>query len=128
MMKRLDWQFEYGVEEVMDAARERAAYHRRREDFWTDERQEALTAIQETGVDVREFDVTGGKKAQVVIDPTLSERLNECQAKLATHQDQAEKYEGWTHVLRATVDRGDAVTLKLDHEDVRYFGLDQVTE
>lgn len=123
MSQRRDWTFIYTVEEVANAAEAKAKYHAEREAFWEREKEEVVAAIRESGLEVRGHKVTGGERAEVVLDPTLAKRLDECQNKLTGHQSSGEEYRGWHSVLRVAVEREED-RLELDHEDVRYFGLD----
>lgn len=120
MSKRNDWFFDYSVGDVAYAAGQKANYHEGRKRWWGGERQSVVEQIRATGVEVREFEITGGKDAQVVIDPTLSKRLSECQMKIAEHERKAEEYGSWQIVLEG---QNPAHPLELDHQDVLFFGL-----
>lgn len=122
MSLRNGWEFEYGIEELADAARVMAAYHTSRLDWWRQEADTTVSKIKEKGIEVREYEVTGGKDAQVVIDPELARRLSECKTKIGKHERKDEEYTSWAEVLATEQERG-ARTMTLDHEDVLFFGL-----
>lgn len=126
MTQRNDWTFEYGIEEVKDAAERKVQHHSGRIEFWEKEKQDVLTAIRESGIDIREHEITGGQRAEVVIDPTHQKRLNECQSKITSHKGTLEDFEGWAQVLHSRVMQSDARVLNLDHQDILYFGLHEI--
>lgn len=123
MTQRSEWTFQYGIEEVKDAAEKQVQHHSDRIEFWEKEKDATLTAIRESGIDIREHEITGGSRAEVVIDPTHQNRLNEAQGKIKSHQDRLSEYEGWAQVLHSRVMQNDARVLNLDHTDILYFGL-----
>lgn len=125
MAQRNDWKFDYRIEEVRKAAAERARYHQQRETHWNEEQAKVEAELQEKGIEIRSHEITGGRRAEVVIDAPLAKRLDECQSKIASHQGQAEEYAGWERVLAVQRQNN---RLFLDHQDVRFFGLDKKEE
>jgi hypothetical protein len=121
-MSRTDWTFEYPAEKIADAARVKAQYHRDRYDYWDGEIAAAEAAIQEKGIDIRSYDVTGGKRHEVVIDPALSNRLSEAEGKRQQHGRKADEYRDWCRVLELDPEK----RLELDFNDVLFFGLADV--
>ena len=69
---------------------------------------------------VREFDVTGGKKVEVVIDRTITKRLSECASNIDNHRR-------WANRFRIEADaygtQPPGREYDLDPEDVVYFRL-----
>lgn len=123
MTQRNDWTFDYGIEEVKDAAEKKVEHHSGRVEFWEKQKQDVLASIRESGIDIREHEITGGKRAEVVIDPTHQKRLSESQDGISRNQAKLEEYEGWAQVLHSRVIQSDARVLHLDHQDILYFGL-----
>jgi len=75
--RRGDWLFSYRVGDVLDGARSKLAHHAERIQFWQAEREKAVAAVKDAGFEVREYEVTGGKDVQVVVDQTLQSRLSQ---------------------------------------------------
>jgi hypothetical protein len=123
MAQRSDWTFEYGIEEVKDAAEKKVQFHADRITFWESAKETTLNLIRESGIDIREHEITGGQRAEVIIDPTHQQRLNEAQDGLTRNKAKLDEYEGWAQVLHSRVMQNDARTLSLDHQDILYFGL-----
>ena len=98
-MQRTKWTFHYQAEEVRAGAEAKVEHHESRYDFWTGERAAILGQIKETGLDVRNYEVTGGSRADVVIDPTLQKRLTECESKVREHSNAIEDYSRWVAVF-----------------------------
>lgn len=118
-MKRNEWVFRYQISEVGDGAKAQALKHRAREKDWQAEYEKNVIEARAAGIDVREFEVTGGKRADVVIDPTVAKRLGESYQKRDEHRRAAEAFEGWAAVMAAQ----EAGHLDLHHDDVLFFGL-----
>src|SRR5216117_3578670 len=97
--RRSEWLFVYPVEKVLRAAKIKLAYHEQRGEFWRGEREKAVTAIKGAGLEVREYEVTGGKETQVVLDLALQGRLNICSQKIREHVGKVKEYRQWVAVL-----------------------------
>lgn len=124
-MLRADWKFPFTPGEIAEAASRRMEYHEERMVFWGNAREEAKAAIEEKGFEVRDYAVTGGQRAEVVVDPALAQRLGEADRKLKEHNEKTEIYGGWFRVLeRASNHPFCPDPLLLDHDDIRFFGLD----
>jgi hypothetical protein len=121
MMLRNEWVFDYTTEEVRNAADRKVAYHRERLEAWEAEHQLVMDRVKESGLDIRARDVTGGKRHELVLDPELAKRLDECENKIAGHQRKRDEYELWFKVLNEADDLGESMALH--HDDVVYFGL-----
>lgn len=119
MSAREDWQFPYTVEQIHKAANERSLFHEERLAYWEAELEDVRTSIESSGISLKEYDVTGGKRYDVQIEPTLLKRLQESQEKISHHQVQAKSYDQWAIALSS---RPSAETIWLDHEDILYFG------
>jgi hypothetical protein len=122
MPLRREWNFQYIAREIADGARRKAEHHEERMAFWDAEIEAARDAIKASGVDIRSYDVTGGQRHEVVIDPSLANRLSEAQQKRSSHEDSAKEYRMWERVLEAN----GFEALRLDAADVDFFGLAEV--
>lgn len=120
MSQREKWIFRYEVQRLTLAAKDRATHERGREAWWNTEYEAAAVKAKDAGFEVREYDVTGGKNAQIVVDVSLQGRLNECSQKRAAHRAAAEQYEQWWSIFAA---QDITLTFDLDSTDVLYFGL-----
>ncbi len=120
MSKRKDHVFRYTAEKIAEAATAEAKYHDERAAWWNGEYEKAAVEAKNKGVEIRHYAVTGGVRPQVTIDPTLSNRLEECARKRTEHQQKAEKYK-----IEAATYSAQPNTLQydLDGEDVQYFRL-----
>lgn len=116
---RHEWTFHYKALDVAAAASERAAYHSLRERTWLDTLDQAERDLREKGVDFRDREVTGGNRIEAVVDPELSNRVNECRQKVEHHRRKGEEYQAYAVVLGAHPD--DQLHLAVD--DVQFFGL-----
>jgi len=119
MSVREDWTFPYTVEQVYKAANERLLHHQERLAYWEQEREDVRANIESGGISIKEFEVTGGKRLDAQIEPTLLKRLNEAQEKITKHQAQVISYDQWAIALSG---RPGDDQLWLDHEDILYFG------
>ena len=119
-MKRNEWLFRYTLGDLHAAAIERLRHHTERREWWDTEYRKAAEGAKAAGVEVREYDVTGGKNAQMVIDPSWQNRLNECSQKREAHRKRAEEYAQWVAVL-ASQSQGNTLDVQLD--DALYFGV-----
>jgi len=115
---RHQWTIPFHASQVARLAEARLAYHRVRLDAWEAEHKQAQSELQAKGVEVRSYDVTGGQRQDVTIDPVLAKRLGECQAAIKKHQTAIDELERWHRVLR---DR-DSITLDLTQDDLEFFG------
>jgi hypothetical protein len=120
MALRNGWKFRYTVKDLLDASTDRVAYHGDRLTFWREERDRTIELAKQTGVQVREHQVTGGKRADLVVDVTLGARLHECDGKIDKHEKLGEEYGVWEDVLGAMPP--DQV-YDLDAQDVLFFAL-----
>ena len=120
--RRGDWLFSYPVEEVLAGAKAKLAYHEKRGEFWRAEREKAVEAVKGAGFQVREYEVTGGKDTQVVVDQTLTARLQQCSAKTREHIGKIKEYRQWIAVL-STQRMDEHIDLHMD--DALYFGVAQ---
>ena len=119
MSLRHEWKFSFTGQDLYSAADEKAVYHETRLEFWTAEFVMAEEKVKSTGVDVREYPVTGGNRLELVIDPTLQARYEECHKKLQMHEMMADEFDRYARAFELNVD----ALFDLDADDIRYFGL-----
>ncbi len=118
-MERLKHLFQFDAGQIGKAAMAEATYHHARVGFWKAEQEKAIVKAKEAGVEIREHDVTGGKSVEVVVDPTVSNRLTVCANKIRTHQEAADRF-----VIEADAyDSQNTRVYDLDPDDVVYFRL-----
>lgn len=121
-MLRDSWEFEFSVGDVLKAAETKRIYHTERVEHWTEEREKAEADLRAAGVEIREHEATGGTQFTAVLDVEKTAWLNQCNRKLETHQLRAQQFDAWIYVLRS---RPLFDSLKLQHDDVRFFGLSE---
>jgi hypothetical protein len=119
MPLRDEWKFRYTCSDLIAPTEAKAKHHRERETFWTGELEKAKEKVRSGGAVVREHPISGGTRMQVMIDPEVQGRANECAEKVRSHRESAEEYERWLRVFRGN---GDA-SVELDAKDVEFFGL-----
>ena len=118
-MKRNEHLFQFNGKQIAEAARGEHEYHERRLDFWKGEQQKAIAIAKEAGVEVNEYDVTGGKRVDVVIDPSVGQRLNECANKIQKHNSAADKFQIEAAAYGTQPERA----YELHPDDIVYFRL-----
>ena len=119
-MNRNEHLFQFTAKAISEAPATEAQYHQTRLDWWKIEQGKTTAKAQEAGIEVREFDVTGGKKVEVVIDHTITMRLSECASKIDNHRR-------WADRFRIEADaygtQPPGREYDLDPDDVVYFRL-----
>lgn len=98
---RTNWQVTMPVDDVRGHAESAAKYHRGREEWWRAQSEDVKDTIGVSGLEVREQQITGGMRHDIVIDPGLVQRLNECETKSAGHRTKAEALERFQAFLTA---------------------------
>jgi hypothetical protein len=123
------WEFEYTAAKLADAAEAQHGYRKGRLVVWQDKKKEVMEKIKETGLTIHEnlaekmYGTTSNQfnplhhGAQVLVDPTMQQDLNEAEMKIKEHRDASKVYDGWVQVLRANPE----ARLKLTHEDWLFF-------
>lgn len=119
MGQRQQWTFEYSAQTVCEAASCKVVYHRERADFWRGELATAEAELREHGIEFREYDVTGGRRLDPVLDPQRQQRVQECRHKLAEHERNIEEYEAYRLALKDNL----GATVRLDVDDIKFFDI-----
>jgi hypothetical protein len=117
---RTHWEFDYSVELVLKAARDRVRYHRDRIAWWQQEMDQAEAKLKEKGFEYRRERHSLGEEVSIVGDPGLAKRVAECEEKIQGHRSELIVYEHW---VRALETRRAEDTLALRIDDIVYFGL-----
>jgi hypothetical protein len=120
MSKRSEHTFQFTAGEIAAAAMREAEFHAKRQAWWNAEYQKAATEAKEKGVEVRAYAVSGGERAEMVIDPALQTRINECYGKRLQHQTAADQFR-----MEAAA-YGSQLTTKVydvDTDDVQHWRL-----
>ena len=118
-MNRNSHLFQFSAAAISHAASREAKYHDERIAFWFNEQTKPIAQAKEAGVEVREYEVTGGVNVDVVIDPTVSKRLSECASKIKSHQQAKDRFLIEAAAYKSQVD----LLYELDPDDVVYFRL-----
>lgn len=118
-MKRNEHLFQFTGKQISGAADAEAKYHLERLEYWKGEQDKAAAKAKTAGVEVREYDVTGGKRVDVVLDPTVSTRLQECANKIASHRKAADQFRIEAITYGTQAER----SYELHGDDVIYFRL-----
>lgn len=118
-MKRNEHTFQFNGTQVSEAAWAEYKYHMERRDHWKAEQEKAITRAKSAGIDVREYDVTGGKAVNIVVDPEVSSRLTTCANKINSHRAAADRFQVEAAAYATQAER----TYELQPDDVLYFRL-----
>lgn len=116
-MSRREWTFQRPAPDLAAAAAKQQQYHHERLTWWEEEREKVNEAIGSAGVQLRRHPVTGGERHEIVIDPTLSGRLAECERKIEQHRLRSDEYARWYAMLKAAGEK----TYELTHYDWQFF-------
>ena len=118
-MKRNEHLFQFTGKQISEAARGEAEYHDQRIEFWIKEQRAAIDKAKEMGLEVTEYPVTGGVHAQMIINPTLQERITVCANKLQRHRKAADDL----HIEAACYGTQAERSFELHPDDVIHFRL-----
>lgn len=119
-MKRNEHLFQFSGKQISAAATAEYEYHLGRMRWWQAEHDKALEKAKAAGFEVREYQISGGgKRAQLVVDPTVDSRLSECGGKVAEHQKKADQFQ----IEAATYGTQPERAYELQPDDVLYFRL-----
>jgi hypothetical protein len=118
-MKRNEHTFQFTGEQIGNAAKAEYDYHRERLVWWRKEQEAAIEKAKSAGVDVREYEHTGGKSVQMVFDPALTARIDECSRKINSHRAAADRFQ----IEGSAYSTQPGRTYELHPDDVVYFRL-----
>jgi hypothetical protein len=119
MSKRASHLFQFAGKRISTAAERESEYHAERLKFWTAEHRQAIDKARAAGLEVHEYPVTGGVRAEMVVDPTLQGRINECANKIHLHRKMADQLQIESACYGTQPER----MYELEPDDVVYFRL-----
>ena len=114
---RNNWTVELNSAELATSCEQRAEYHSKRMKWWMKERDKTEKKVRESGLELREHQVTGGNQFHAVMDPELANRLSDTKRKVESHRQQLAEYTRWANFLKAMGDR----PLAIGRDDFNYF-------
>lgn len=94
-----NWVLQLKPEELIGYIQMAIDHHRDRIEWWESERDTTIEQLREKGIEVRERQVTGMERHELVGDPELVKRLGECDSKIRTHTDKRDLFEQWKAVV-----------------------------
>jgi hypothetical protein len=118
-MKRNEHLFQFTGKQISEAATAESTYHNERVTWWKAQQGAAIKKAKEAGVEVREYDYTGGKGVQVVLDPSLVSRLHDCATKITSHKKASDDFQIQAACYGSQLER----SYELHPDDVIYFRL-----
>lgn len=118
-MKRDKWKMQFTGANILRAVTQQVGYHRALEKRWADEQKQVHAQLKEKGVEIREYQVTGGTNVVPVLDQPLLARYGELGQKIASHRKSAEEYEQWQQIMRHQPE----TMFALHWDDVLFFGI-----
>lgn len=117
-MNRKTHTFQFKAALIAEGARQEAEYHEKRRAWWSAEYERAVGEAKDATVEVREYEVTGGKRASVEVSSKAAARINEACTKREEHRLAADAF----RIEAATYGSQDRV-YELDADDVMHFRL-----
>jgi hypothetical protein len=118
-MKRHEHLFQFTGKSISEAATAENEYHAGRVAYWKAEQEKAIVAAKAAGFEVKEYDVTGGKQVNVVVNPEVTNRLSVCASKISEHRKAADTFQ----IEAATYGTQPERSYELQPDDVIYFRL-----
>ncbi len=122
---RDEWEFEYTASKLAEGAKAQREFRLGRVAWWTEAKAKVMAEVRETGLEVSEsvaasisnYANTSMAAPQISVRADLQKKLAECHAKIQSHQQAADEYDGWGQVLGANPES----RLKLTQADWLYF-------
>ena len=118
--KREKWTVKVVATALVTCCHERIAYHRKRGEFWANERENAERELRDNGISLKQFSVTGGTRTQATLDESMAERVTECQQKQREHADSFNRFVAYRAMFALL--KGNELELTAD--DVLYFNIE----
>lgn len=111
--------FGYHCKNLLNAVDAKIRFHDERHSYWVSEHDKAIAEAKEKGFQVKTFEVTGGARAELQLEPSLANRINESLTKGNNHKMELERYMVWKRAF----DLNKECYVELDAQDIEYFGL-----
>ena len=118
--KRGRWTVKVSASKLLQCCISRMNYHSERLVFWEKEREVAENVLRTDGTKLKHFPVTGGQRTEAQLDPSLSNRVQECQQRAKSNKDSFERFGAYKALFLIA---GSEV-LELNADDVLYFNLE----
>jgi hypothetical protein len=118
-MNRQTHRFRYLGQQIAAACTAEVEYHEERIRFWENARDGAIAACKSAGFTVKEHAISGGKRAEMVIDQTFQRRVDEAVSKVSSHQSARDRY----RIEAGAYGAQPSGYFDLDPDDVVYFRL-----
>lgn len=119
---RQDWRLRLPASVVLEAAENRRDHHEQREAWWKGQQEDSEKDLRANGAELREQQITGGARLQMVLDPSRSARVEECRNKVAAHARSIAEYSAFVRALELLSESGDK-SVEVGVGDIQYFGL-----
>ena len=118
-MKRSEHTFQFLGKRISSAAYTEHQYHTDRVENWRERQAVAIAKAKAAGVEVREIDITGGKRVDMIFDPSIQTELSLCASKINEHRNAADRFQIEAAAYETQPDR----SYELHPDDVVYFRL-----
>lgn len=116
---RINWTFQFAAETLEAAAEKKTGHHDARLLFWEEALKIAEIDLKEKGVDIREYEVSGGKSIDFVMDPGLKSRYNKSSERIDYHRHRIADYARYYRAFELSPNK----VFELTISDMEYFGL-----
>lgn len=123
---RMAWEILLPADELSDAAKTKLKYHKERHAVWTKKQAEVMKKVRAKGLSIHE-DLSVGmyanttkvmRGAQILVDESLQNDLNECHTKLQAHSQLIKDYKAWVDFLYKAKP---SEQFPLTHQDYLFF-------
>lgn len=129
MTKRINWEFQYQVKELLKAAEAKLDFYKSRVNFWEEAKKTTIQKIKAEGIEVDDsladragndskYSTIAGRGGHVAIRDDLQRDLYEAHEKIAKHKANVGLYDGWVEVLKA---QPPEKTYELHQDDWLFF-------
>jgi hypothetical protein len=118
--KRERWIVKVSAERLLACCEERIAYHNGRVAFWESQHADAEDKLRSGGIQLRHFDVSGGKRTEAQLDAGLAKRVGECEARMKENRQAVNRFVAFRALFLLT--KGQEHELSVD--DVLYFNIE----
>jgi hypothetical protein len=119
--KRERWTVKISGAKLSECCTERMGYHRERVAFWEKALATAEQSLRSDGIQLKHFEVTGGRRTEAQLDPSLAKRVAECEQRLKSNRDAVNRFAAYRALLAAG---GPNAEYELNADDVLYFNLE----
>ncbi len=118
--KRDSWLIEASAKELFVCCGERIAHHIKRRNWWAEQQAEADQTLRAKGIELRAQPVSGGNRTDIVLDPKMAARVQECENKVREHTNHVAKFRAFQAFMGS---QNENDVFKLNVDDVLYFNF-----